>query len=208
MVDLESQYLKIKNEIDKGVLDTIKSTKYINGPKVHNFVENLKNYIKSDYVIPCANGTDALQIALMSCDLKPGDEVICPAFTYVATAEVVALLGLTPIMVDVDPNTFNINVNHIKPLINSRTKAIVPVHLFGQSAEMEDIMILAKENNLFVIEDNAQAIGCNYTFRDGSSKKTGAIGHIGTTSFFLQKIWVAMGMVELFLQMMLNCLQK
>ena len=151
---------------------------------------------------------DALQIALMSCDLKPGDEVICPAFTYVATAEVVALLGLTPIMVDVDPNTFNINVNHIKPLINSRTKAIVPVHLFGQSAEMEDIMILAKENNLFVIEDNAQAIGCNYTFRDGSSKKTGAIGHIGTTSFSLQKIWVAMGMVELFLQMMLNCLQK
>tara|TARA_B100000963_G_scaffold239902_1_gene209836 strand:+ start:3889 stop:5022 length:1134 start_codon:yes stop_codon:yes gene_type:complete len=187
MVDLKSQYLKIKDKIDKEVLETIESTKYINGPKVQNFADNLKNYLGCEYVIPCANGTDALQIALMSCDLNPGDEVICPAFTYVATAEVVALLGLTPVMADVDPNTFNINVEHIKPLINPRTKAIVPVHLFGQSAEMEDIMNLAKEYNLYVIEDNAQAIGCNYTFRDGDKKKTGTIGHIGTTSFFPSK---------------------
>ena len=187
MVDLKSQYLKIKDQIDKEVLDTISSTKYINGPKVHEFSSNLKKYLGCKYVIPCANGTDALQIALLSCGLKPGDEVICPSFTYVATAEVVALLGLVPVMTDVDPETFNIKAEHIKPLINSKTKAIVPVHLFGQSADMEEIISLSKEFNLFVIEDNAQAIGSTYTFSNGDRKKTGTIGHIGTTSFFPSK---------------------
>ena len=187
MVDLKSQYLKIKNEIDKEVLDTINSTKYINGPKVHEFASNLAKYLKCKYVIPCANGTDALQIALMSCDLSPGDEVICPSFTYVATAEVVALLGLVPVMVDVDEKTFNIKAENIKPFINSKTKAIVPVHLFGQSADMEDILSLAQEYDLYVIEDNAQAVGAEYTFTNGETKKTGTIGHIGTTSFFPSK---------------------
>ena len=187
MVDLKSQYLKIKNEIDKEVLDTISSTKYINGPKVHEFASNLAKYLKCKYVIPCANGTDALQIALMSCDLRPGDEVICPSFTYVATAEVVALLGLVPVMVNVDEKTFNIKAENIKPFINSKTKAIVPVHLFGQSADMEDILSLAQEYNLYVIEDNAQAVGAKYTFTNGETKKTGTMGHIGTTSFFPSK---------------------
>ena len=187
MVDLKSQYLKIKKEIDKEVLDTINSTKYINGPKVHEFASNLAKYLKCKYVIPCANGTDALQIALMSCDLSPGDEVICPSFTYVATAEVVALLGLVPVMVDVDEKTFNIKAENIKPFINSKTKAIVPVHLFGQSADMEDILSLAQEYDLYVIEDNAQAVGAEYTFTNGETKKTGTIGHIGTTSFFPSK---------------------
>ena len=187
MVDLKSQYLKIKNQIDKEVLDTISSTKYINGPKVHEFASNLAKYLKCKYVIPCANGTDALQIALMSCDLRPGDEVICPSFTYVATAEVVALLGLVPVMVNVDEKTFNIKAENIKPFINSKTKAIVPVHLFGQSADMEDILSLAQEYNLYVIEDNAQAVGAKYTFTNGETKKTGTMGHIGTTSFFPSK---------------------
>ncbi|MDC3110212.1 DegT/DnrJ/EryC1/StrS family aminotransferase [Flavobacteriales bacterium] len=187
MVDLKSQYLKIKAQIDKEVLDTISSTKYINGPKVHEFSLNLSNYLGCKHVIPCANGTDALQIALMSCNLKPGDEVICPSFTYVATAEVVALLGLKPVMANVDENTFNMRVDHIEPLITTRTKAIVPVHLFGQSANMEEILILAKKYDLFVIEDNAQAIGANYKFSNGQIKKTGTIGHIGTTSFFPSK---------------------
>ena len=187
MVDLKSQYLKIKAQIDKEVLDTISSTKYINGPKVHEFSLNLSNYLGCKHVIPCANGTDALQIALMSCNLKPGDEVICPSFTYVATAEVVALLGLKPVMANVDENTFNMSVDHIEPLITTRTKAIVPVHLFGQSANMEEILILAKKHDLFVIEDNAQAIGANYKFSNGQIKKTGTIGHIGTTSFFPSK---------------------
>ena len=187
MVDLKSQYLKIKAQIDKEVLDTISSTKYINGPKVHEFSSNLSNYLGCKHVIPCANGTDALQIALMSCNLKPGDEIICPSFTYVATAEVVALLGLKPVMANVDENTFNMRVDHIEPLITTRTKAIVPVHLFGQSANMEEILILAKKHDLFVIEDNAQAIGANYKFSNGQIKKTGTIGHIGTTSFFPSK---------------------
>ena len=187
MVDLKSQYLKIKTQIDKEVLDTISSTKYINGPKVHEFSLNLSKYLGCKHVIPCANGTDALQIALMSCNLKPGDEVICPSFTYVATAEVVALLGLKPVMADVDENTFNMCVDHIEPLITSKTKAIVPVHLFGQSTNMEEILILAKKYDLFVIEDNAQAIGANYKFSNGEIKKTGTIGHIGTTSFFPSK---------------------
>ncbi len=187
MVDLKSQYLKIKNEIDNEVLQTIQSTKFINGPKVQEFQENLKNYMGCNHVIPCGNGTDALQIALMACELEPGDEVICPSFTYVATAEVIALLGLKPVMANVDYESFNIKAKHIEPLINSKTKAIVPVHLFGQSADMEEIITLAKKYNLFVIEDNAQAIGCNYKFSNGETKKTGTIGDIGTTSFFPSK---------------------
>ena len=187
MVNLGSQYLKIKHDIDNEIIETISSTKFINGPKVVEFKENLEKYLGCKYVIPCANGTDALQIALMACNLKPGDEVICPSFTYVATAEVVALLGFKPIMTDVCNKTFNIRAKDIEPLINSKTKAIVPVHLFGQAAEMEEIMVLAKKHNLFVIEDNAQAIGCNYTFSDATVKKTGTIGHIGTTSFFPSK---------------------
>ena len=187
MVDLKSQYNKISNEIDREVIEVIQSTKYINGPKVQEFCSNLKNYMGCKHVIPCANGTDALQIALMACDLKPGDEVICPSFTYVATAEVIALLGLTPVMSDVDPETFNIRAENIKHLITDKTKAIVPVHLYGQSANMEEIISLSKKYNLKVIEDNAQAIGCNYFFNNGTNKKTGTIGDIGTTSFFPSK---------------------
>ena len=187
MVDLKSQYQKISSEIDKEVIEVIKSTKYINGPKVEEFCNNLKNYMQCKHVIPCANGTDALQIALMACDLNPGDEVICPSFTYVATAEVIALLGLKPVMSDVDDKTFNVRAKDIEHLITDRTKAIVPVHLFGQSAKMEEIIILSKKYNLTVIEDNAQAIGCNYLFSNETSKKTGTIGHIGTTSFFPSK---------------------
>lgn len=187
MVDLKSQYNKIKTEINREVLETISSTKFINGPKVNEFENNLKNYMGCNHVIPCANGTDALQIALMACDLEPGDEVICPSFTYVATAEVIALLGLKPVMADVDLNTFNIRSKDIEHLVTSRTKAIVPVHLYGQSADMEDIISIAKKYNLKVIEDNAQAIGSIYKFSDGSIKKTGTIGDIGTTSFFPSK---------------------
>ena len=157
------------------------------GPEVLDFESILKKFTGAKYALSCANGTDALQIALMSCNLKPGDEVICPSFTYVATAEVVALLGLKPVMADVDENTFNMCVDHIEPLITSKTKAIVPVHLFGQSTNMEEILILAKKHDLFVIEDNAQAIGANYKFSNGEIKKTGTIGHIGTTSFFPSK---------------------
>ncbi len=187
MVDLKGQYNKIKDEIDKSLLDTISSTQFINGPKVIQFSENLANYLGVKNVIPCANGTDALQIALMSLDLNYGDEIIVPSFTYVATAEVISLLGLTPIMSDVDPDTFNITVDIIRPLITTKTKAIVPVHLFGQSCDMEAIMELANEFGLYVIEDNAQAIGSQYTFSEGTVKSTGTIGHIGTTSFFPSK---------------------
>jgi UDP-2-acetamido-2-deoxy-ribo-hexuluronate aminotransferase len=187
MVDLKGQYEKIKDKIDSAILDTIRSTQFINGPQVKIFVENLAEYAGVKHVIPCANGTDALQIALMALDLKPGDEIICPSFTYVATAEVIALLGLTPVMADVDPKTFNITANLIKPLITSKTKVIVPVHLYGQSCEMEGILKLAQEHNLYVVEDNAQAIGARYTFSDGSVQNTGAMGDIGTTSFFPSK---------------------
>ncbi len=187
MVDLKSQYLKIKEEIDAEVLECIASTKYINGPKVKEFQLALEEYLNVKHVIPCANGTDALQVALMALGLKPGDEVIVPAFTYVATAEVIGLLGLTPIMTDVDPNTFNITAEIIEEAITPKTKAIVPVHLFGQSADMEEIMAVAQKHNLFVVEDNAQAIGADYFFKDGTSKKAGTIGHIGTTSFFPSK---------------------
>ncbi|NNF00676.1 MAG: DegT/DnrJ/EryC1/StrS family aminotransferase, partial [Pyrinomonadaceae bacterium] len=186
-VDLKGQYEKIKHELDGAILDVVGSTGFINGPAVKRFQRNLETNLGVDHVIPCANGTDALQIALMALDLKPGDEVIVPAFTYVATAEVVALLQLTPVMVDVDPNTFNVTAEIIEPAITSKTKAVVPVHLFGQSCDMEPIMDLARKHGIFVIEDNAQAIGADYTFADGSKKKAGTIGDVGTTSFFPAK---------------------
>jgi UDP-2-acetamido-2-deoxy-ribo-hexuluronate aminotransferase len=187
MVDLKSQYHHIKDQIDKAVIDCIVSTAFINGPAVKEFQANLERYLGVKHVIPCANGTDSLQIAMMALDLKPGDEVICPAFTYVATAEVIGLLGLTPVMVDVDPQTFNLTAQDIEKAITPKTKAIVPVHLYGQSCDMESIMQLAAKYNLYVIEDNAQAIGADYTFADGSKAKTGTIGHIGSTSFFPSK---------------------
>ncbi len=187
MVDLEGQYLKIKSEVDKQVLETIASTRFIGGQQVENFTRNLADYLKVNQVIPCANGTDALQIAMMALKLKPGDEVIVPAFTYVATAEVIALLGLKPIMVDVDLHTFNVTAEIIKPHINSNTKAIVPVHLFGQNADMAPILDLAKEHDLWVIEDAAQSIGSEYRYPDGQVHKSGTMGHIGCTSFFPSK---------------------
>lgn len=187
MVDLKSQYNKIKGEVDQGILECISSTAFINGPAVKEFQSNLENYLGVKHVIPCANGTDSLQIAMMALGLKVGDEVICPAFTYAATAEVIGLLGLTPVMVDVDSKTFNVTANDIEKFITSKTKAIVPVHLYGQSCDMEPIMKLAAKYNLYVVEDNAQAIGANYTFSDGTVAKTGTIGHIGSTSFFPSK---------------------
>ncbi len=193
MVDLGSQYLRIKDEIDKAVQDTLSSTQYIQGPQVKTFQAALETYLGVRHVIPCANGTDALQIAFMALGLQPGDEVIVPSFTYVATAEVIALLHLKPVMVDVDPDTFNITADIIEKAITPRTKAIVPVHLYGQSADMEDIMALAEQHNLFVVEDNAQAIGADYTFKNGVVKKTGTIGHIGCTSFFPSKNLGCMG---------------
>jgi UDP-2-acetamido-2-deoxy-ribo-hexuluronate aminotransferase len=187
MVDLKGQYEKIKSEIDEAVLSCIASTAYINGKEVQSFQKNLENYLGVRHVIPCANGTDALQIAMMALGLKEGDEVIVPSFTYVATAEVIALLKLKPVMVEVDADTFNVTAEIVEKAITPRTKAIVPVHLFGQSCDMEPIMRAAEKHDLFVIEDNAQAIGAEYTFSDGSVKKAGGIGHIGTTSFFPSK---------------------
>lgn len=187
MVDLHGQYLKIKPEIDRGIQEVIDTCAFINGPQVKAFAKELEAYSGAKHVITCANGTDALQIALMALGLKPGDEVIVPAFTYVASAEVIGLLGLTPVMVDVDPKSFNVTAENIKAAITDKTKAIIPVHLFGQSCDMEPIMELAKEHNLYVIEDNAQAIGAVYTFSDGTKKHTATIGHIGCTSFFPSK---------------------
>ena len=187
MVDLKSQYLNIQDEIDEAVLEVIRSTAYINGPKVKEFQANFESYLGAKSVIPCANGTDALQVALMALDLEPGDEVIVPSFTYVATAEVIALLRLKPVMVDVDPDTFNLTPAIIESAITSNTKAVVPVNLFGQSCDMEPIMELANRHNLWVIEDNAQAIGSDYSFRDGHVQKSGTIGHIGCTSFYPSK---------------------
>ncbi len=187
MVDLATQYAKIKPEIDLAIQEVLGSSIFIGGPVVNQFRINLENYLDVKHVIPCANGTDALQIALMALDLQPGDEVILPAFTYVATAEVIALLRLTPIMVDVNSDDFNVNLEEIRKNIGPKTKAIVPVHLFGQAAQMEEIMKIAEEHNLFVVEDNAQAIGSNYYFTNGQSKKAGTIGHIGCTSFFPSK---------------------
>ena len=187
MVDLKGQYMKIKPEVDAAIQNVIDNTAFINGPIVKEFAQNLSNYMGGCHVITCANGTDALQIALMALDLKPGDEVIVPAFTYVASAEVIGLLGLTPVMVDVDYETFNVTVDNIKKALSPKTKAIIPVHLFGQSCDMEPILAFAKEHNLYVIEDNAQAIGAEYTFSDGHKEKTGTMGTIGCTSFFPSK---------------------
>ena len=187
MVDLKGQYMKIKPEVDAAIQEVIDNTAFINGPIVKEFAQNLSDYMGGCHVITCANGTDALQIALMALGLKPGDEVIVPAFTYVASAEVIGLLGLTPVMVDVDYDSFNVTVDNIKKALSPKTKAIIPVHLFGQSCDMEPILALAQEHNLYVIEDNAQAIGAEYTFSDGHKAKTGTMGTIGCTSFFPSK---------------------
>jgi len=187
MVDLKGQYQKIQEEIDQAVINVIRSTAFINGPEVKTFQTELEKYLDCKHVIPCANGTDALQIAMMGLGLKPGDEVITASFTYVATAEVIALLQLTPVLVEVDPATFTIDPVAIEKAITPKTKAIVPVHLYGQLADMEAIMAIAKKHNLYVIEDTAQAIGAEYIFSDGSRKKAGTIGDIGCTSFFPSK---------------------
>lgn len=187
MVDLKGQYKKIRKAINASIQETLDTTSFIKGPKVASFQKNLETYLGVKHVIPCANGTDALQIAFMALGLQPGDEVIVPAFTYVATAEVIALLHLKPIMIDVDPKTFNITAKAVEKAITPRTKAIVPVHLFGQTADMEGIMDVAKRHNLFVIEDTAQAIGADFTFKNGEKRKAGTIGHIGCTSFFPSK---------------------
>ena len=187
MVDLKTQYEKIKTEVDSAIQKVIENTTFINGPEVKSFQADLEKYLGVKHVIPCANGTDALQIAMMALDLKPGDEVITANFTYVATAEVIALLGLTPVLVDVYPDTFDINVEAIEKAINAKTKAIVPVHLFGQCANMEAIMQLAQKHKLYVIEDTAQAIGADFTFSNGETKKAGTIGIVGCTSFFPSK---------------------
>lgn len=187
MVDLKGQYLKIQNEIDAAILGAVRSANFINGPQVESFKQNLSDYLGGSYVIPCANGTDALQIAMMALDLQPGDEVIVPSFTYVATAEVIGLLNLTPVMVDVDPQTFTITLDNIKAAVTSKTKAIVPVHLYGQCADMEHILAFAKQHGIYVIEDTAQAIGASYTFKDGTQKHAGTMGDIGCTSFFPSK---------------------
>ena len=187
MVDLKGQYLKIKDEVDAAIQSVIDSTSFIGGPAVTTFAAHLSAYMDGCHVIPCANGTDALQIALMALGLKPGDEVIVPAFTYVASAEVIGLLGLTPVMVDVDPRTFNVTVEHIKHGLSARTRAVIPVHLFGQSCDMEPILAFAQEHGLYVVEDNAQALGAEYTFSDGRRAKTGTMGTIGCTSFFPSK---------------------
>ncbi|MEY4920397.1 MAG: hypothetical protein RLZZ431_1579 [Bacteroidota bacterium] len=187
MVDTKNQYLAIKAEVDGAIQEVLDSAAYINGKAVKDFAQNLSTYLGVDHVIPCANGTDALQIAMMALDLQPGDEVITPSFTYIATTEVVALLGLKPVFVDVDPITFCMDVESLKKAITPKTKLIVPVHLYGHAAPMEEIMEIAKAHHLFVIEDNAQAIGCDYTFSNGVTKKTGTIGHIGATSFFRRR---------------------
>jgi dTDP-4-amino-4,6-dideoxygalactose transaminase len=187
MVDLKSQYDKIKSTVDASIQEVLDTTTYINGPKVHEFQKNLEEYLGVKHVIPCANGTDALQIAMMGLDLKPGDEVITADFTFAATVEVIALLQLTPVLVDVDMVNMNISIDAIKKAITPKTKAIVPVHLFGRAANMEAIMRIAEEHNLYVIEDNAQAIGANCRFSDGTKKKAGTIGHVGATSFFPSK---------------------
>jgi UDP-2-acetamido-2-deoxy-ribo-hexuluronate aminotransferase len=187
MVDLQSQYEKIQPEVDKAMHEVVASAAFINGPEVKNFQTDLEAYLGVKHVIPCANGTDALQIAMMGLGLEQGDEVITADFTFAATVEVIALLKLTPVLVDVDPVSFNIDLESLKNAITPKTKAIVPVHLFGQAANMEAILKIAKDNNLFVIEDTAQAIGADYTFSNGLVKKAGTLGTIGTTSFFPSK---------------------
>ncbi|MDY0780752.1 DegT/DnrJ/EryC1/StrS family aminotransferase [Tenacibaculum sp. IB213877] len=187
MVDLQGQYQKIKEVVDTSIQEVLNSSAYINGPYVHEFQADLEKYLGVKHVIPCANGTDALQIAMMGLGLEQGDEVITADFTFAATVEVIGLLKLTPVLVDVEPDTFNIDIKALKKAITPKTKAIVPVHLFGQCANMEAILEIAKEHDLYVIEDNAQAIGADYTFSNGTKKKAGTMGNVGTTSFFPSK---------------------
>ncbi len=187
MVDLKRQYQKIKAEVDTAINHVIENAAFIGGPDVHSFATELAQYLGVKHVIPCANGTDALQIALMALGLQPGDEVITPSYTYIATVEVVALLKLTPVFVDVDPDTFTMNMESVKKAITSKTKAIIPVHLYGQSVNMEPLLAIAKDHDIAVVEDNAQAIGSTYTFSNGTTVKTGAMGIIGCTSFFPSK---------------------
>lgn len=187
MVDLQSQYLKIKSEVDQAIHEVIDSCQFINGPAVQKFASDLEKYLGVKHVIPCANGTDALMVSMMALGLKPGDEVITASFTFIATAEVIAVLGLTPILVEVEEGTFNIDPAAIEKAITPRTKAIVPVHLFGQCADMEAIMEIARKHKLYVIEDTCQAIGADFIYPDGSHKKAGTIGDIGCTSFFPSK---------------------
>lgn len=187
MVDLHTQYQRIKGEIDEAIQQVLNTTAFIQGPEVQQFASALAKHNDVDFVIPCANGTDALQIAMMALEYKQGDEIILPVHTYVATAEVIALLGLTPVFTEVDPDTFNIDPNQIQGKITSRTKAIVPVHLYGQCADMESLLAIAKRNNLDVIEDTAQALGAVYTYSDGRKMRAGTMGTVGTTSFFPSK---------------------
>ena len=187
MVDLVGQYEKIKDQINQSIVKSLEEGKFINGPIVQEFSNNLSEYLKVKNVIPCANGTDALQIAFMALGLKPGDEIICPSWTYVSTAGAAAILGIKPVFCDVDPNTFNVTSELIEPLITKKTKAIVVVHLYGQSCDMESLLKLARKHNLKVVEDNAQSIGCKYTFSNGEKKYTGTMGNIGTTSFYPTK---------------------
>ncbi|MES1198274.1 MAG: DegT/DnrJ/EryC1/StrS family aminotransferase [Chitinophagaceae bacterium] len=193
MVDTKTQYHKIKTQVDKAVVDVMESSAFINGKIVKDFTNNLSSYLGVKHTIPCGNGTDALQIAMMALGLQPGDEVITPSFTYVATTEVIALLHLTPVFVEVDAKTFCMDPDALEKAITPKTKAIVPVHLYGQAAPMEEILAIAKKHNLFVIEDNAQAIGCDYIFSNGSKKKTGTIADIGTNSFYPSKNLGAFG---------------
>jgi len=187
MVDLKGQYNEIKDVVNNSIQEVLENTAFVNGPQVHGFQKNLEEYLDVKHVIPCANGTDALQIAMMGLGLKPGDEVITADFTFAATVEVIALLNLTPVLVDVDPENFNIDIEAVKKAITPKTKAIVPVHLFGQCANMEAIMEIANANDLFVIEDNAQAIGAKYEYSNGKTAMSGTIGHVGSTSFFPSK---------------------
>ena len=187
MVDLQSQYQEIKSEIEVALHEILESASFINGPAVKSFQQNLENYLGVKHVIPCANGTDALQVSLMALGLKAGDEVITTTFTFIATAEVIALLGLTPVLVDIYPDTFNMDMEAVERAITPKTKAIIPVHLFGQCADMEKLMALAEKHNLAVIEDNCQAIGADYLYKNGSKKKAGTIGLLGCTSFFPSK---------------------
>jgi len=187
MVDLKAQYVAMQEEVDAAVIDVIRSGAFINGPQVKKFQAGLEDYLGAKHVIPCGNGTDSLQIALMALGLEPGDEVIVPAFTYVASAEVIALLRLSPVLVDVCPRTFNVRAEDIEAAITDKTKAIMPVHLFGQSCDMEPIIALANEHSLHIVEDNAQAIGATYTFSDGRQARTGTLGDVGSTSFYPSK---------------------
>ncbi len=187
MVNLQRQYLNLKGEIDQAIQEVLDSASFINGDAVKQFARELSIHTGSNYIVPCANGTDALQIALMALGLEPGDEVIVPAFTYIASAEAIALLKLKPVLVDVDSDNFNLATKDLELALSARSKAIMPVHLFGQSCPMDDLMNFAKEHELYVIEDNAQAIGSRYTFADGNTKQSGCIGHFGCTSFFPSK---------------------